>query len=523
MKLFDFHCHPILKQLFSDAPNIDSLIYRDDITFVPKVLSDLANVIDSQIHQSQLAQFNDEVVVGAVLYSPEKYVARAVIPLISYLKAGSRYKLSQKLLEDIESNAYTYFSDFLMNRTLNKYLEATASFHILRKESFKNPLQKDKVNVFFTIEGCHSLVDQPNYCDEHNRYNPQEILQNLDKVLEKVPVVSVNLTHLQQSNLCNHAFGMQIAGVADFIPGGNGLEDDGRAVVQGLYDRNICADVKHMSYKSRRDLMAESDAGRFENMQPVVCTHAGFTGVPFKEWAGHIQYKKPSAGAVYVETTKPFNRKSNPRRPGFPAFNLSTINLFDEEIAWIVKNGGVIGISVDRRILGFVDKFDEKPTGEKGGSRIVDKEYLSRTEWDALKISNGDIGKLIDDDECMTLKELEDSTERSIPQRDEFFYDHFLHHIKHYFQVCKNYGIDLKQAQKQLTIGTDFDGLINPFFNYSNVREMTNLKSYVRLNLRFFLEDLRDSKKWVKEINLDAFVEDLFYRNGVNFLKSRLK
>src|SRR5690606_5989316 len=137
--------------------------------------------------------------------------------------------------------------------------EATASFHILRKESFKNPLPKDKVNVFFTIEGCHSLVDQPNYCDEHNRYNPQEILQNLDKVLEKVPVVSVNLTHLQQSNLCNHAFGMQIAGVADFIPGGNGLEDDGRAVVQGLYDRNICADVKHMSYKSRRDLMAESD------------------------------------------------------------------------------------------------------------------------------------------------------------------------------------------------------------------------------------------------------------------------
>lgn len=522
MRFFDFHCHPILKQLFNDSPNIDALIYQSDVAFLPKFLSDLPNIIKSQIHQSQLAQFNGEVVVGAVLYSPERYVAKAVIPLIPYLKASSRYKLSQDLLRKIENNQYKYFSDFLMNRTLQKYIDANSSFNILKKESFKTGLPKNKVNVFFTIEGCHSLVDDPNFCDATHQYNPDTILKNLDKVLAKVSVLSVNITHLQQSSLCNQAFGMQIANSTDFLPAGNGLENDGRKVIQGLYDRKICVDVKHMSYKSRRDLMKETDAGKFKNVQPIVCTHAGFTGVSFKNWAGYIQAKKPISGAIYVEITKPFNAKNNPRRPGFPTFNLSTINLFDEEIAWIVRNNGAIGVSLDRRILGYVDKFDDDPIGENDLSeRIVDKEYFSKNEWADLGILNQNIGKFVNDDDCLTMPELEECTEQSIPQRDEYYYDHFLNHLKHYFQVCKDNGIDLKKAQKQITIGTDFDGLINPFLNISTVDKMPNLKSYIRMNFKYFLDSLTDSKKWSKELDIDIFVEDLFYNNGVGFVKSR--
>ena len=249
MRFFFFFFHPDLKQLFNDSPNIDALISKSDVAFLPKYLSDLPNIIESQIHQSQLAQFNEETVVGAVLYSPERYVAKAVIPLVPYLKASSRYKLSTTLLQKIESNQYKAFTDFLMNRTLQKYIEATSSYNILTKESFKKGLPKNKVNVFFTIEGCHSLVDENNFCDLTHRYNPDSILKNLDKILKKVGVLSVNMTHLQQSSLCNHAFGMQISNSTDFLPAGNGLENDGRKVIQGLFDRKICVDVKHMSYK----------------------------------------------------------------------------------------------------------------------------------------------------------------------------------------------------------------------------------------------------------------------------------
>ena len=81
------------------------------------------------------------------------------------------------------------------------------------------------------------MVDRPNFCDAANKYSPTEILGNLDKVQEKARIIAVNLTHLQQSNLCNHAFGMQIADGSDFFPNGNGLTNDGRKVAKGLFDR----------------------------------------------------------------------------------------------------------------------------------------------------------------------------------------------------------------------------------------------------------------------------------------------
>lgn len=523
MKYFDFHCHPVLKQLFNDDSNIDSFIYRDDVALLPRACSDLPSIIETQTHQSQLSEFNDEVIVGAVLYSVERYVAQTVIPLRKLLKKGSQFKLSDQLLTDIVQNNNQPFSDFLMKRTLDEYIQASSSFNILTKESFKNQLPKNKVNVFFTIEGCHSLVDSPNFCDAANKYNPDDILNNLDKVEAKVRVLSINITHLQQSSLCNQAFGMQVADSTVFFPSGNGFEDDGRKVVQGIFDRKICVDVKHMSYKSRKDLMNEIDSGKFNNVQPLVCTHAGFTGVSFKEWAGHIQLKKPLSGALYLEITKSLHTKNNPRRPGCPTFNASTINLFDEEIAWIVKNGGVIGISLDRRILGYVDKHDDDPIGITGMERIVDKEYFSKSEWNALGIKDAEIGKAIDDDDCLFMNELEECTEASIPQRNEYFYDHLLNHIKHYFQVCKDNGISIAVAQKQITIGTDYDGLINPFMNMPTVKRMVDIKSYIRMNLKYFLKDLDDSEKWAEELNVDAFVEDLFYNNGYRFVKSRFE
>ncbi len=132
MKFFDFHSHPVLKQLFNDNPNIDSLIYRSDVATLPALCSDLPTIIESQTHQSQLADFQDEVIIGAALYSVESYVAKAVIPLRKYLKQNSQFKLSQKVLEDAKDNSMKPFKDFLMDRTLKKYLQSP-SYNVLTK------------------------------------------------------------------------------------------------------------------------------------------------------------------------------------------------------------------------------------------------------------------------------------------------------------------------------------------------------------------------------------------------------
>jgi microsomal dipeptidase-like Zn-dependent dipeptidase len=524
MKYFDFHAHTILKQCFSDNPNIDTTVSRRDVDGIPRTCTDLPNIIESQIHQSQLAEFDEEVVIGVVLYGMESFLAQEVLKLRHHLRAGSQHKLSGTLLTDIFERVVLPFTDFTIGRTLNNYLNAPQSFNVLRRTSFDQPLPKNKVNLFFVIEGCHTLVDTSNGRDiVNNPFPPAEILSNLDGLLSKVPVIAVNPVHMQQSNLANHAFAIQLTNVQHFIPRGNGLTNDGRTVIQGLFDRGICVDTKHMSYKSRLDLRNDIDAGRFSNVQPLVCTHAGFTGIPFRQWAGFIARKSGEMQAVHVEVAKTMQVHNLPGRPGAPSFNMTTINLFDEEIVWIVRHGGMIGLSLDRRIIGYVGKHDDHPTGHNPDSPfIVDKEYISLQEWTALEIPDVAIGKSVNEDDCMTMTELEESAEGSIPSRDEFFFDHVLLQLKHYLQVCINADIALEVACRHIGIGSDFDGLINPFINMSTVKDMHDLKRYIRMNFRFFLESLEDSKLWFGQLDINSFVEDLFYNNGFNFVKSRL-
>ena len=526
MRFFDFHCHILLKQLFAEHPNIDSRMSANDITFIPKNCTDLPNILQSQIHQSQLADFTGEVIVGVALYGLESSLAEQVMPLRKYLKGTAQDKMWLPLFEAIAASnvvpPYKTFDGFTWERTLAYYLQASASFHILQRESFDS-LPKNKVALFFVIEGCHSLVNSSLDAPLNHptrRFPPEEILQNLDKVLEKVPVLSVNLTHMQQSNLCNHAFGMQLAANEPFYPHGNGLAQDGRQVVQGLFDRGVCIDVKHMSIRSRLQLYREMEEGKFRNVQHIHCTHAGFTGIPFKDWTGYIHHLLEVGDVYYLELVKTMQMKNGPPLPGAPAFNSSTINLFDEEIVWIVKHGGMIGLSMDRRILGYVDPHDNDPTGRRADSlHYVDKEYFSKAEWASLRLGKK-AGYLIEEDDCLTEREVQENLGMSVQRRNEYFYDHVLLQLKHFLQVCHNAGIDLKEAQKHITIGSDYDGMINPFFNMATVQDMPALKNYILSDFGYYLDDLRDSRKWKKQLDIPSFVEGLFYENGYRYIRN---
>ncbi len=521
MRYFDFHAHIILKQLFDDNPNIDAKISRNDITWIPKNCTDLPYIIQSQIHQSQLAELSEEVIVGATLYGCESYLAGAVIELQQYLVPGSKHKMSVDKLRAIAADGYATFNLFTKQLSFDTYLNAPLSVNILNKEAFNNPLPKNKVNIFFLVEGCHSLVNTINKVDGIRRYDPNEILANLDIILQSAKVIAVNLTHLQQSNLCNHAFAMQIANITHFIPLENGLTDDGRKVVQALFTRGISVDLKHMSYKSRLDFRTDFDNGEYANPQPPLCSHVGFTGIPFSDWAGYIQNPSDVSDSIYIELVKPLPNDSSYFDPGIPAFNLSTINLFDEEIVWVVNKGGMIGLSMDRRIVGYVSKYDDNPTGNKlENSLYVDKEYISKKEWNSFGLNRAKLGNLINADNCVT-QDIEDNTlAASKSALNDYFSDHTLLHLKHYFQVCHDAGIPIIQAQKCITIGSDFDGLINPFINVDVVESMQDLKQYVHTNLPYLLDSSVHSKVWKDELDINEFIEDLFYNNGYNYIKN---
>lgn len=522
MRYFDFHAHVILKQLFDETPNIDALIYRDDLKNTPKDCTDLPYIIQTQIHQSQLANFKDEVIVGVVLYGCEKALADNVKELKKYLKPGSLHKMSDSLLTSISNNVYKSFSDFTRSGTLDKFRNAPLSFNILNKESFSADLPKNKVNIFFSIEGCHSLVDSTNYIDRPDKiFPPDEILKNLDELLKEVKIVSINPTHMQQSSLCNQAFAIQITNPAPFYPHENGLTDDGRKVIQGLFDRGICVDLKHMSYKSRLDLRTEIDTRKFSNVQPLLCSHVGFTGIPFADWPGYIfSTPMPISDVYYLELAKTMQIRNLPPDDA-PGFNMSTINLFNEEIVWIVKHGGMIGLSLDRRILGYVGKNDDNPTGRQAESSMyVDKEFLSRLEWSALGLEGKELGNLIDVDDCVTEDHVSAALDSgSTPRRDKYFYSHILLQLKHFLQVCFDAGIPVSEAQKHITIGSDFDGFINPFNTVQTVQDIPALKNYIQKKFPGYLQVLADSGAWASQLNITDFAENLFYNNGCNFIK----
>ena len=520
MNYFDFHAHILLKQLFEDNPDIDSEVSQGDVGLIPEFCSDFPYIIETQIHQKQLLSFQSPVIIGAVLYGLESFLSEAVLPLNKYLKKNSRDKLSQTLLTDAKGETYKTFSLFTEARTFEMYVNASQYFNLLSKNSFQAPLPSDRINLFFVIEGCHSLMDTKNRATATDGYTATEIIANLDKLLAVARILSVNLTHLQQSNISNHAFGMQITEPRNFYPRGNGLTAEGRKVVQALFDRKICVDLKHMSYKSRRDLRRGIDNGEFTNAQPLLCTHAGFTGTGFNDWPKFISVKRPVEREVlYLEIRKTMQIQNAPRVPGAPAFNMSTINLFDEEIVWIVQHGGMIGLSMDRRIMGYVSMFDDHPTGfDQDSPFMVDKEFFSGSEWLALGISDGDIGRDVNEDDLLLMDHVVQTVKDSIPRRNTYFYAHVLFHIKHFLQTCINAGIPLSTAQKHLTIGSDFDGVINPFINFQTCLEMPGLKHYIANTLANFLRDLKDSRVWADQLNVPAFVEDLFYNNGYEFV-----
>lgn len=138
-------------------------------------------------------------------------------------------------------------------------------------------------------------------------------------------------------------------------------------------------------------------------------------------------------------------------------------------------------------------------------------------------MKNSDVGSKIVEGDCVVEDDVDQSAEGSLPERNEYFYDHILLHVKHYFQVCFNANIPIRVAQKHITIGSDFDGFINPFITIDSVEEMPSLMKYIKMNFGFYIKSLTDSEQWRDELNVSEFAEDLFYNNGFEFIKKFFK
>lgn len=298
-KFFDSHLHATLKHQFASGdkkvsawetltPKDYTNNFRGPIGALTKFF--LKNfIITSLRSQSSLTQLIDGKYGVCImsLFSPDRDLLNAL-----YSNSGFNSIIRK-----------AWFGEILDEDKLELLIEGTEHFPILLKDlemlsesSSKGKvifLQKtvdfeemeDTLHLVFSIEGLHCLRSDTEVTDSSGILS--QIRDSLDQIAAKgAKVISSTITHIDNENqlFANQAYamdGMRSMGLEDgpLRPVGNGLTKLGKEAIQVLEERGIFSDIKHMSFKARKDIYAFREEQNITS--PIVCTHAGLAGIPF--------------------------------------------------------------------------------------------------------------------------------------------------------------------------------------------------------------------------------------------------
>ncbi len=512
MPFFDFHCHPGLKPQFSNPENKPGpwefleaklAIFKDQKIGINKLFNE---VLNSQSCLTQLATSNVKL-IGVILHAPEQKIGRSLSEK-KIVNKGSVNLIEKTQLQYLASGVHSYQ---LINTELQWLLDAPApdgfTFKIVNRSSDFKENKANTVYGVIIVEGLHCFFNDPNAADAKAIFT-----QNFNEFTINHTVLAINICHMQQNPFCNHAHGIQFFTPAYFYPTQKGITKWGSEVIQMMIDKKILTDIKHMSLKSRWELYTWfKDAGDDRTyIQPIICTHAGTTGLSIRDRVKYLYRQPADKGLVYeVAYLKPKSKHDEETY-----HNCSSINLYDEDIEHIFLSGGIIGLSFDQRILGFADE-NVLP----GVTVPHDVEYISHMEADfffgpvnpeVLDVWPNDTGVWATED----FENLDPSLNTEMHRR------FLINNIIHMLWVANNHPlIDVKQAAKQICIGTDFDGLINAIDCCKDATDLQQLQDDMKEGMVNMLE-----LTGLDTVLTDTgqLLNDIFYTNGKNFVLQRI-
>ncbi len=521
MPFFDFHCHPSLKQML--APPTETLSPWHQLNVKLKVgklfgretqigIDALFNGIfnsQSNLTQMQKAGVN---LAGVIIYAVENKIAEGILERKIAGSGKINLMYPPKLQElALGKNYYAWTKktiDALINNPTppaGTGAKAGSNFKFINKIQEYNQADEKTIHGLLILEGLHNLCNDPFSANAEADFN-----NNLDDLTTryKTRLFAVNIPHMQSFPCANHAFGMQFIKEELFYPTSAGFNDWGKRAIKKLYDKGTLIDFKHMSLFTRKQLIAEKSKQGYSDF-PLICTHAGLTGIHSDKRYSYLNTRPKPAGADWrLRHHKILGKVSN------SAFNLSSINLYDEEIIDIVRSKGLIGISMDQRIVGFpvdsvVYQLNDYP---------YDQEYISKPEQEYFFRGYTDpsqVPHLIPGDDILNGDEAQTHGEMS----HEYHHFYFLNQVFHILSVCKKAGISAKEAGSRICLGSDFDGLINALDCCTGVTELAEFKAYLRqiLSLRStFWKTIPINKS---EVDIDELLDGVFFTNAYNFLK----
>ncbi len=516
MQYFDLHCHPGLKTLF--LPQNGSQFSAWDNISAAKLFG---NILSSQSSLEQLSHNGDIPLVCVTLHPPE---AGMIDQCIIRLGAAILFRqiMDPARLTAMYDGADGYsqvFGEDLAN--LLAPPRATDNIPPEHKVVFLtnwadyNPADPGTVHVVFNIEGGHSLYDDGNTLSD-----PQKALDNLKAFLQKgFLTMYITPTHLTPNQFINHAYGNKILTKGPLLPQGLGITDDGRQLIDYAYGQGLLIDAKHMSLVARKEFYLIRD--KYYPDKPIIASHMGLTGMPASQYLDWCRTHNPIGNVVEL-----MSYKYPGVIPGTSFYPLS-INLFNEDVVAILNSGGLIGLSMDVRILGGKDTID-----------VRQYDYLSAAEYallsgpdpdgqvqamaDALWAGDAPAAALpqdVPDQPTFAQAIAEEMAEimpvAGVPPDDRPNFDAhaqlLANHLIKIFQITQFYALPLPWGQ--VCIGSDFDGLVEAVDCCQNSTEFSLLAPALEQQL------VAGAIAAGLDLQMDAaqIVEQFCYTNAFNF------
>ena len=489
----DLHAHCSLKSFLGAAEEKDRASVWDFIH--SPFWNTLAPVLDSQSNLTQAKSGGVKLFFSA-LTALEQPIAKEVYYILKDT-ASLFPAVSFDLMRQMKQNEKSYF-DWMVEEW--HHLKANlAPASVLGSFVDFNPVSPDP-QLVVNIEGAHNFYTRPGLGSAQDM---AEMIQNLEAFKndpEMPRAFYLTLTHLCNNRFANHAFAIKLVSNPDFFPIGNGINSEGYQLIDAaLSTQNgyrMLIDVKHMSAKSRKDYYRHT-----KGTVPIIASHTGFS---LTSWNDKIPVAKlgdakgnlvDHAGRREDGTQSPVVHVVYPWRRGRSAFvhhNLWSINLYKEEVDIIHKSGGIVGVSLDQRILGY---------GHQG------EDVFSIAEW--LEVSKNGIMRVDEYGSLSTFQEYPGWGNEYLPAL----------HAKHVANQLISMSLcsTVPDPYNHFALGSDFDGLIDAVDCCTDAAQYQNFVPLLERELFHIYKN--DMGNPLKPELIQSIVQRVCFDNALHFLE----
>ena len=468
----DLHCHPNLKSFNSGHPlpkygMWENIHHNIESKFAKTISEQSAHVLkESQTNLYALAEGNVRI-FNVSLYPIERgFLHLRNIP--KALIGKNKINILQEVITgfDIERIVHLkkyddYFQDLqdeyaFIEKAQGKSPDGKYEFVLVNNYAELEAALKKKNTLIgiVSIEGGHALGTGRETTESLSTEKLLELVTERISIIKKWknPPLTINLAHHFWNQLCGHAtsFKAPINSIVNQNKGKNkGITEAGWQVIRQLLSREngkrILIDTKHMSIAARKeyyDFIANYNFLNPQDIIPIISSHAGVNGIQTME--GSIR------------------ENDLPRKARWQRFFKWSINLSNEEVRIIHQSKGLIGIMMDRGMLG----------GLKAIKKIVEIEDTHKKRLEYCKL----------------------------------FWDNA-------FQIAK--AVKEKSAWDVVALGTDFDGTITHMEPYHSSAKIPDLQK----DLIAYLEKTNYQKDLWYDYTPEQLVEKIMHQNALDFYK----